>query len=579
LERARVLTKIFGQQGQKAFLALSGSGGKALSDLTKKLEASGTAFRDKFGRPLGAAAYMAQKRLNNVKGAVTLFKSSVESFFITIMQGFLGPMKNRLQTITAGFNNLLFAMQALEKDDSLSNQEKLAQKYGYTITQVALGLKDGIAMFKSMWATITETVKKFVSYFSESFGAVSIRTITKIITGLGLFAVSLTPIILGVVGVGAAIGAIVSIVTGLAAAISGAFLPIIAIVGAIGVGILVMSKYGEGFRQKVFEIYTVFKKVFSEAWAWLKMLFNGLKPIVADLLSMIMSVGGKIVSALKMYYGILFRIGTAVVNSYVAVFRFLRPIVAYVMKWVRVGYELGKVLVHMWLTPLKGIWWVLKTVGLWIWDKIKPGVYWVVKGFGAVLSVVVSAGKAIKGYVIEPFQAFAGMLADALAMIEPFAKKLGIPVAGLRSALQAAAGRTVSLSLPGVADAKSMTKNLFSVGTQAVTAGASKRVIADSIKRSQYAAGLAATEAGQKGARVNAWMDKLAGKINKAVGERPITLNNNNKMSVDGRCVSQAQARHDIEMKERAGFNTTPWQGRAVKVRSTQQISPAGARG
>lgn len=244
IERAKAVTTIFGRFGGVVFNALAGAGGTALKKLTDELKLSGSAFKI-HGKTVGAAAWMARQRLNTVKGAVTLFKSSLESFFITIFQGFLGPMKGRIQEITKHFNNVLFAMQDLERDGSLKNQAKLTEKYGRTTMQLALGVRDGVKMMKDAWRAVGNQVKRVARMFGTAMGKNTLRTIVKLTVGISLLMASLAPLFAGLFAIKVLFGAIGSIATGALIAIKAALLPVLIVVGAIAGALVVLRNEGE----------------------------------------------------------------------------------------------------------------------------------------------------------------------------------------------------------------------------------------------------------------------------------------------------------------------------------------------
>jgi TP901 family phage tail tape measure protein len=106
-KRAAMIAEIFGLRGAKAYSALSLAGREKMAMLTEDLEASS------FG--LGAAQEMANKRLDNFLGALTLFGSSLEAVAIEFFGPFLGVFKETTQDMTAALNSVLFAVQGLKQ--------------------------------------------------------------------------------------------------------------------------------------------------------------------------------------------------------------------------------------------------------------------------------------------------------------------------------------------------------------------------------------------------------------------------------------------------------------------------------
>ncbi len=134
-ERARLATELFGIRGAKAFGALESAGGKAIKDLTQDL------LESSFG--IGAAAEAAERRLDNLAGAFTLFKSSVQSIFIGFFDPLLGPFKETVQDITGGLNQVLDAFAGLQKNQKATADASVAaakrQVDGFAKTSFALG--------------------------------------------------------------------------------------------------------------------------------------------------------------------------------------------------------------------------------------------------------------------------------------------------------------------------------------------------------------------------------------------------------------------------------------------------------
>ena len=117
-ERARVASELFGVRGQRAYVALASAGGKAIDDLTQDL------LESSFG--IGAAAEAAEKRLDNLAGSFTLFKSSVESIFIGFFDPLLTPFKEATQDITAGLNRVLDSFAGLQKNQKAVGMASVA---------------------------------------------------------------------------------------------------------------------------------------------------------------------------------------------------------------------------------------------------------------------------------------------------------------------------------------------------------------------------------------------------------------------------------------------------------------------
>lgn len=658
IERARAVTKIFGRFGQVAFFALAGAGGKALSDLTKKLEKAGTAFKDKFGRPIGAAAWMAQQRMNTVKGRITLLKSSIEAFFITIFQGFLGPMKDRIDSITKSFNNVLFALQALEGDDSVKNQNKLIAKYGRTTMQVALGVRDALGMVRSMWSAVGNALKKVGMLFGRTIGKGAIRTVVKLVLGFTMILASIAPLFVALFGIKMIFGAIASIASGAFIIIKAAALPVLAVVAAIAAALLIARNEGEslgqtamrllsGIATAIMALYnTAIKPLFLGIWSIIRaftvgmsafwaeviakikahvtsviMVFGRAVALVISILTPVFSIIKSIILRLRPVFkayiryqlavwGVMIKIGKGlmgvaeavgnIIKSILSILRpmleeigsifsaifsglyklmttvwnvagkiisflldatkkwllFLKPIFTILAKIIVVFYRIGRVIVELLIAPIRVMIQMLTTIGSIVWEKIKPGFSAIGGTLKTVYSFILRIGKAVISVLVTPMKKLAEFMALALYKLESVAKYIpGLSVANvrkLRQAMEAFAGTAITVKQPAL--------------------GPIRRARRVEVKQYTKAQHLAQSEAALKAAKLRE--KREAAKVT-IKDKRQYSFKS--QSSIDGRCVASATARHRVEIEERAGFGVTPWQRRAVILRSTD-MAPTKAR-
>ena len=117
-EQLAIAQEVFGKRGARAFQALALAGKKNMDDLEDSLLASS------FG--IGAAAEAAEKRLDNFTGALTLFKSSVESVSIGLFTPLLKEFTPVIQEMTDGLNAVLFSLKGLQKVRNAENAENSA---------------------------------------------------------------------------------------------------------------------------------------------------------------------------------------------------------------------------------------------------------------------------------------------------------------------------------------------------------------------------------------------------------------------------------------------------------------------
>jgi TP901 family phage tail tape measure protein len=651
IARARAVTHMFGRFGQVTFNNLAATGKKKLQELANALKKSGKTAKDKFGNPIGAAAEMAQKRLNTVNGAITLFKSSMESFFISIMGGFLGPMKTRLQALTANFNKVLFIMNAFEKDDSFKNQQKQMKKYGETSVLVALGVRDALKLVRDSWAAVGNQIRRVGAMFGGVVEKGMLRTVIKFGLGFTMLLATLAPVFIGLFALKFIIGTVASAVSGLALVVSAVALPIVAAVGIVAAAFFILRREGETVRETFMRLFTgvyafgrsilssvimpmfgtivsvikgftvemeafwmgvvgrlrgviysligtytvavktiggllrvlvdligsvalkmraPFKAIikfmltigeviadvakavwglFSAVAKWAKMIINGLKPILLDIVGFIAKIASAVFSHLSRIFKVLGFIVKRLLNGFKNTLNFLRPILGIFLKLIRVMWAVGKVIVNFILIPFR-IWW---GIALKIYDLVKGPLKTVFWGIVGVLKTIVGVIKTVARFVftllLRPFKFMAGLFAKLMWKAAKLAKYIpgmtGESIRGLASALESFAGvKAIKVSARGELLARRGKISGTSLGP-----GTTGRLFP------------ATRDAGKRTTKIN------------LVDKRKTDLNA--KTSIDGRCVAAATSRHQVELSERAGFGSSPWQRRAVVARSGL-INPRG---
>lgn len=114
-EKARIATELFGIRGARAYNALSTAGKESLDKLQDELIASSAG--------IGAATEMANARLDNFLGRLTLFGASVESISIGIFGPLLKTFTPVVEKVTDSLNNVLFSLEGLNEVRQRENQE------------------------------------------------------------------------------------------------------------------------------------------------------------------------------------------------------------------------------------------------------------------------------------------------------------------------------------------------------------------------------------------------------------------------------------------------------------------------
>jgi len=172
LERTRITAELFGLRGQKAFNALAMKGGKNLKILM-----------DKVANSMGAAADMADKRLDNIAGRWVLFMSAVEGAFIELFEPVMKPVADAIKKVTGYLSDVLVVIQAIKgAGDSVSKYGKVMEenvkKFGATTWAVANGVMDAVIWLKEGFQTIVQKVGAFFGVIGQQ-GGNAVRQITR----------------------------------------------------------------------------------------------------------------------------------------------------------------------------------------------------------------------------------------------------------------------------------------------------------------------------------------------------------------------------------------------------------------
>ena len=253
LQRAGILSEMFGMRGQKAFAALMAKGPVALTKLMDEVQYS-----------FGAAAEAAERRLNTLTGQFTLFKSSVQGAFIEMFEPMQTPLKETMKGIIGNINAVLRSVQyfkAAEKggkaiesmfgdmrkelfkyhqaqagwtnEDLRRDRKKveslkarvaeemafnkfsleaatkegkqkiflmhIERMHGTVVRQVAEGIIDAIKWMKDTWASLKNSVVQFFKDMGDSFGKDGARKLTAFIAKVAIGTAVVTPflVILG----------------------------------------------------------------------------------------------------------------------------------------------------------------------------------------------------------------------------------------------------------------------------------------------------------------------------------------------------------------------------------------------
>lgn len=552
IKRAGLATELFGLRGQKAFFALANAGKKGLDELVSSNQAAE-----------GRAEEMAQTRLNNLKGQLTIFASAMEGFSIEIFQPMLLPLTGFVKAAGKGLGLVTQAMQKISfvtkntMGDASAKAEGFQQvmtEFGPVVGSIAFGIVDAIGMVKSGFLQVQAFIQRVGDKLKSTFGGDSLRTFAKFGTLAVLAAAALAPILLGFAGIAFVISSVVvPAITGIASVISGAFWPVLIIAGAVLLAWQMLKQENESFLGTVVRVWGAVKTwvlgVYNDA---ILPLISGLRDVLGPVIAELGVIWNETVQFIKFAIADVtaaFSDGTnqtatdwravgqtigavigAVAVAVLKVVNFLIPLIA----------TLLPPLIKFVIMPFQMIWRMIKNVVGAFEDMFS----------GNILRGFLKLGTAILDFVLAPIRqimAAAIKLAETLkipipAGVKTFAEK---GVSGLVFPEEEKKGgvKVVESGLRGVQDAGdiSAAKQITAMEKQAKARKAKPPNV-------EFKADLT---------------DKRQ-------------LNVNNCLNVDGREVAYASGRHKQELSERGGFKTTPFQR---KMLLEQGALPVGAGG
>lgn len=541
--RAGVITELFGIRGKRAFQALSKAGPAALKKLVDAMY--------KASDGIGAAQEAAIKRLDNFSGAFTLFSSSLQAASIKIFRPLLEPLKEGLSSFTGALNSVLLPLGAIrrsfEKTGTVGDTllATLKVKFGNTAVDIAMGVNDAINSMMIVWGKLTSAIGEASTWFKNTFGEESTRSISKWVVLIGIAAGAIAPLFLALVGVSFAVGGIISAASGLIAVFSGVFTIATGIIGGL-VGLMsgpvVLAIIG------IAGAFYLLRDTIADIWNGIK---SGLAPAIAtigdvwddtmgDVIMSLQFAWSEIKTTFNDLFGVFFK-GTSSVN----------------MDWV----VLGKGLIGIAATMVSI---VIRLVGYMI-----QGVALAAGAIAKVVSVVFngfmqSTTKIVRG-ILDIFQ---GDFVDGMWKIGTAI--FDVLTAPLRSVIEQVLN-LVSL-IPGASDIIPQGLIDFMEHGFGTFDMPKPQIQGDQNKTqdllSDQADGIMELKAAEKQRAQEQPNIEV-----KSVIEDKRTLNIDNKLCVEGEQMSIARERHKQEVQERAGFKATPWQRR---VAIEQGAAPVG---
>lgn len=280
-------------------------GVKAFNGLAKATENNGLVKleNDLLGAS-GAAKAMADERLNNLEGQITILKSATEGFTIRLFDMFRGLDGSVIKPVVEGMTRLNEAWDDVKSaiDGGLLDQRKaeLERKHGSTMISLVLGIRDGVDTLRVAFTAVGAKLKEWSKSAESTMGPDAIRRITKLAVVVAGFAVVFGPAIAAAGLLAFVISSVLPILQGIAALASAAFWPIVVGVAAVGLAFAVMRREGETFSAFATRMWSGFKDAALSAWEnGIKPLWEGMKAGWEQVWPVIQAAGGEAINAIK----------------------------------------------------------------------------------------------------------------------------------------------------------------------------------------------------------------------------------------------------------------------------------------
>lgn len=571
VKRGAAQAELFGIRGQKAFSALSAAGMKSTGELQLALEQS-SKVTNAAGEVVGAAAVMAERRLDNLLGKVKLFFSSVEAFSIELFGPMLKPLAQNVKVITGEFNKVLFAIQIIKREGFGPGLQSATEKYGKTLASIAAGVVDAIDWMKKTWTDLVAIVRQAGARLEESLGTDRIRMLTKFAIIAGVVAGALGPVLISLTGMGAVLTMIViPAVSGLISLASGLW-PILLVFGAIALAIQNMRRENESFLQAAIRLWTYVKTAVMDVWTTaIQPLWQGVKD-GAFILDELRVVWNETVAVFKQSFLDMMatfnqgtedqetnwrEVGRTIASVLGAVIIAVLKVVQF-FAWA--GGKIFPIIHGHIIEPLKILWQHVKFVGGAIMDLFS----------GNVLRGLAKLGVALLDTILIPLRLILSQMIKVADMIGAGGK---IPNALRTFVKQGLAGSLFPEAAKGGAPPKADKRRRARVPrARRGKAPQVEGITFDESFGRGIATELSAMAAADKtAAAISANAAKKSAEAAKRAASRKCPdVNVNTKLQVDGRTLAKATSKHQQEVSERTGFKTTPWaRRRAAELGAT----------
>jgi TP901 family phage tail tape measure protein len=494
-KRIALLTEVFGARGQKAAanlgMAALEAGERGFGPLVKQLRNAN-----------GAAAEMAETRLDTFRGQLKLLWSALEGVSIEAMTPLLKVTKTGVQWLAKFTSAVVEGLQG----QGVGAAQDFGRGIRRAVDWIAKGVKIAGDLFKRVGAALT-----------KALGPKRARD-------LGIVSVALTAI-LAVVGplvtAGAAVGVVFSLIGSVLIPLAKAALVLGGALAVIfGAGFAVSRRQGDSFvgtlRRMVVWIKTVgmgFYLAFERSWGPIKESFfqavDGFKLAWQGLVEAFTAgSGGMTVSAAELGVFLGNVVAMAVRGA------------TYMWRMIAVALRLGAVFTRSVVAPILGA-----------FRTLASGWIDLLSGATSFRDAVVKIFKGVALLITTPFRT---TMLSILGMVETMAG----------TALGKAALKAVGL------DPKTVMEG-FKAASRGLTSFEFNR---EERRHSKLAADALEGEKRQQAAATSVDVEVKVPK------ERRLELNVDVPLEIDGVEVGRATKRAEMELSERAGFSSTPWQ-------------------
>ncbi len=523
VKRTAVAAKLFGLRGV------------ALTNLMSRLDKTakkGVLTFEQFTKALresdGVAKVMAETRLRNLDGAITLITASLEAASIALFGEMLKPLATTVNRVTKALNSVLFAFNAITKAqkngiDRQSALLSITEEFGSTATQVALGVQDAVAFMQRAWQRVTGVIRTVADMIQQRFGGEGIRSIVAMAIKFSLVAAALAPVLAAALAFGFVLGSIIiPAVSGVGSVLFGVGTIIAAVFSGPGIALITGFSLAFDFLRNKIEaiwlgIQDAFMPVVQQLGTVFGEIFNKIKVILQDTFGLF--VAGtqetstnwrEVASTVLNVMGTIAVTVLEVVSIIISIFAFILPPI------IAIGKAIGEFII----SPFKLIFDHVKRVSAALGTMFG----------GEVLAGLGRLGLALVDLVLSPIQLIARMilqLANAIpGLLVPKALQT-FADAGVTGLVFPEEKPTVTIKGPAGGTAETVSKEILELN-----ASQKKR----------------ATETPKVEVTANVQNNQ--------------TLEIKNQLCVDGQEMAVASAKHKMSVLERQGAKTRPWNAR-----------------